>query len=83
MDNTLESSITNPTQAIKVQTLTDINHFGFANRNVSVLTQLTPPSSPPQSAESSPLPVLPALETVTANLPIGVSNNDGQEENSY
>ncbi|XP_073824409.1 bZIP transcription factor crc [Musca autumnalis] len=84
LDNSLESPVTNPIQAIKVQSPTEINHFSFANHNASVLTQLTPPSSPPQTAASSPIPTSssPALlETVTAanQIPIGI--NDVLQQN--
>uniref|UniRef100_A0A1I8QEL1 BZIP domain-containing protein n=2 Tax=Stomoxys calcitrans TaxID=35570 RepID=A0A1I8QEL1_STOCA len=69
LDSSIENAIVNPTQAVKV--LPEINHFGFANHNASaVLTQLTPPSSPPQTTVSPLIP--PVLETVTSA--IGVNN---------
>uniref|UniRef100_A0A1L8EIC4 Putative cyclic amp-dependent transcription factor atf-4 n=1 Tax=Haematobia irritans TaxID=7368 RepID=A0A1L8EIC4_HAEIR len=65
LDSSIDSTISNPLQAVKV--LAEINHFGFANQNSSVvLTQLTPPCSPPQTAVPSPLEAIsPPLETVT------------------
>lgn len=64
LDNSLDSVVTNPTQVIKVQSPIDINHFGFANHGASILTSLTPPSSPPQIVAS---PVPQALELPTTN----------------
>ncbi|KAM7352251.1 bZIP transcription factor crc [Cochliomyia hominivorax] len=54
LDNSLDNVVTNPNQVIKVQSPIDINHFGFAN-GASILTSLTPPSSPPQTV-ASPVP---------------------------
>ncbi|XP_046807183.1 uncharacterized protein LOC111680754 [Lucilia cuprina] len=77
LDNSLDSVVTNPTQVIKVQSPIDINHFGFANHGASILTSLTPPSSPPQSV-ASPVPQALELPTTTApeitNLPLNIND---------
>ncbi|TMW40048.1 hypothetical protein DOY81_014872 [Sarcophaga bullata] len=70
LDNSLDSVVTNPTQVIKVQSPVDINLFGFANNGATILTSLTPPSSPPQNVAS---PVPQALE-LTQNPPGSVNS---------
>lgn len=75
MENSLDSVVTNPAQVVKVQSPIDINHFGFANNGASILTSLTPPSSPPQIVASPVQQVLDiAAPTATAvtTLPIDV-----------
>ncbi|XP_061398144.1 uncharacterized protein LOC133333846 [Musca vetustissima] len=86
LDNSIESPVVNPIQAIKVQTPTEVHHFSFANHNASVLTQLTPPSSPPQTAASSPIPTSSSptnLDAVTAanQIPIDFQINDVLQQN--
>uniref|UniRef100_T1PC53 BZIP transcription factor n=1 Tax=Musca domestica TaxID=7370 RepID=T1PC53_MUSDO len=84
LDSSIESPVANPIQAIKVQAPTEIHHFSFANQNASVLTQLTPPSSPPQTAASSPIPQTSSsptiVETATAK-PILIGINDVLQQN--
>lgn len=87
MDNSLDNVVSNPNQVIKVQTPIDINHFGFANSGASILTSLTPPSSPPQGV-ASPIPSPPQALQITlptaaaaeiTNLPLDVSGTGRKE----
>uniref|UniRef100_A0A1B0AH61 BZIP domain-containing protein n=1 Tax=Glossina pallidipes TaxID=7398 RepID=A0A1B0AH61_GLOPL len=83
LDNSLEDVVGISTHVAKVQAPVNVTNFSLPNSTpeVSILTQLTPPSSPPQSFASpvqhhSPASVAPVPSASTAenNLPLNFSD---------
>lgn len=82
LDNSIEDVVGISTHVTKVQAPVNATNFSLPNSTpeVSILTQLTPPSSPPQSFASpvqhhSPASAAPVPSATTAenNLPLNVS----------